>query len=105
VFQLILAESFSKVVLDVHKNLPSTTPIEVELKLSTDYLEIRILEQGKPFYFLAYLMAGIPYAYENNYCGFGDTPIIQNLIDELYYITLPEKGNCLIMRKRLDLLQ
>lgn len=100
-FQWILAESFSEVVRNIHKNLPSTTPIEVELKLFTDYLEIQILEQGKPFYLLAYLMAGLPY--ENDYCA--DICVIPHLIDELRYITLPDKGNCLIMRKRLDLLQ
>ena len=100
-FQVILAESISKVVRDIHKNLPSTTPIEVELKLFTDYLEIRILEQGKPFYLLASLIADLPH--ENDYCG--NIYVIPRLIDELCYITLPDKGNCLIMRKRLDLLQ
>lgn len=46
---LALAEGFSNAVRHAHQELPSETPIEIELAVGDKRLEIRIWDQGKPF--------------------------------------------------------
>ena len=55
---LALAEGFTNAVRHAHVNLPSTTPIEIELwaqkfseenRHGVDSVEIRIFDQGEPF--------------------------------------------------------
>lgn len=46
---LAIAEGFSNAVRHAHQNLPSETPIEIELALQGGQIEIRIWDQGKPF--------------------------------------------------------
>lgn len=94
--QLALIECFIVVVRQAHKNLPSTTPIKLELKLCADYLEIRILERGMPFCLLAHLIGHLAQTE-------GDRSIkyIPLLIDELCSFRLTDEQNCLVMRKRL----
>ncbi len=55
---LALAEGFTNAVRHAHANLPSTTPIEIEIlaqklgaknNCETDSIEIRIFDQGDPF--------------------------------------------------------
>lgn len=90
--QLILADSFTVVVRSACESCLPTTPIEFELKLFTDYLEIRILQQRQRFCSLARLISP------------GEAregPIVPSLIDELCYTCLPNRENCLVMRKRL----
>ena len=94
--QLILAESFTVVVRSACESCLATTPIELELKLFADYLEIRILEQGKRFCSLARLIS-----HEAATEGPRVIRFVPRLIDELCYICLPDRGNCLVMRKRL----
>lgn len=47
--KLALVEGFTNAVRHAHKNLPSETPIELEVKVFNERLEIRILDYGKPF--------------------------------------------------------
>ncbi|MEM8503288.1 MAG: anti-sigma regulatory factor [Cyanobacteria bacterium P01_D01_bin.1] len=46
---LALAEGFTNAVRHAHADLPGTTPIEIELVLQTDRVEIFIYDQGQPF--------------------------------------------------------
>jgi len=46
---LALAEGFSNAVRHAHQELPSETPIEIELALRDERIEIRIWDQGQPF--------------------------------------------------------
>jgi serine/threonine-protein kinase RsbW len=46
---LALAEGFTNAVRHAHVNLPSSTPIEIELIVSSEQVEIRIFDQGAPF--------------------------------------------------------
>lgn len=46
---LALAEGFTNAVRHAHADLPGTTPIEIELVLQTDRIEIFIFDQGQPF--------------------------------------------------------
>ena len=47
--QLALAESFTNVVRHAHRNLPRTTPIDLEIDLFSRGLEMRIWDCGQPF--------------------------------------------------------
>jgi serine/threonine-protein kinase RsbW len=47
--KLVLAESFTNAVCHAHKDLPCETPIELEVTVFNDSLEMRILDYGQPF--------------------------------------------------------
>lgn len=94
--KLALIECFTVVVRKAHNNLPSKTPIELELKLFADYLEIRILERGMPFCLLAHLIGHLAQTE-----GDKSMKYIPLLIDEICSFRLTNKQNCLVMRKRL----
>ena len=47
--QLVLAEGFTNVVRHAHQGLPSETPIELEVAVFKESLEIRIWDYGQPF--------------------------------------------------------
>ncbi len=55
--QLALVEYLTSVVRHIHQDLPPTTPIEIELKLLADCLEMRVWERGISFSSLADLLA------------------------------------------------
>ena len=46
---LALAEGFTNAVRHAHADLPETTPIDIELSVSSGRLEIRIFDRGQPF--------------------------------------------------------
>ncbi|MEO0769406.1 MAG: anti-sigma regulatory factor [Cyanobacteria bacterium J06649_4] len=46
---LALAEGFTNAVRHAHAHLPGSTPIDIELVLYAQQLEIRIFDQGEPF--------------------------------------------------------
>ncbi len=46
---LVLAEGFSNVVYHAHEHLPEETPIDIELEIFPDRVELRIWDQGEPF--------------------------------------------------------
>ena len=46
---LALAEGFTNAVRHAHANLPGTTPIDIELSLQPEAIEIRIFDRGAPF--------------------------------------------------------
>ena len=46
---LALAEGFTNAVRHAHADLPSTTPITIELVMEADKIEIFIFDQGQPF--------------------------------------------------------
>ncbi|WP_103124279.1 ATP-binding protein [Nostoc cycadae] len=47
--QTLLIEGFANIVEHAHKNLPKETPIEIEVCLSNQQMEIRILSRGEAF--------------------------------------------------------
>src|SRR5919199_2327179 len=55
--QLALVEGFTNAVRHAHRDLPRTTPIELELQLFTQYLEMRVWDKGQPFDWQAKLEA------------------------------------------------
>ena len=52
---LAVSEAFTNAVRYAHKNLPRETPIELEITVFNERLEIKIWDRGKPFDFQAKL--------------------------------------------------
>ena len=100
-----LIEGFTNAVRHAHKHLPQTTPIELELKLYSNYLEIKIWDQGEPFDLLGQLQEILEEIRQNkidliemeNHRGL---LWMDQLMDELAYERLPDQRNCLVMRKQ-----
>ncbi|MEO8894165.1 MAG: ATP-binding protein [Coleofasciculaceae cyanobacterium] len=99
--QLALVEGFTNAVRHAHHHLPPTTPIELELELYPQYLEMRVWDKGKPFDWQAKLKA---------LCSEDVNPLekeggrglmfMNQLTDELSYVRFTDERNCLLMRKR-----
>ena len=58
--KLVVIEGFTNAVRHAHKNLPRSTPIELEITVFNERLEIKIWDAGKPFDFKAKLKEELP---------------------------------------------
>ena len=99
--EVALVEAFTNAVRHAHYDLPENTPIDLEVKLFTNFLEMRIWDRGEPFDLKAKLQANS----DNNTSpldkeGGRGLQFMKRLTDELQYLTLPNHRNCLLMRKR-----
>ena len=99
--EVALVEAFTNAVRHAHYDLPNTTPIDLEVKLFSNFLEMRIWDRGKPFDLKAKLQANL----DNNTSplekeGGRGLQFMKRLTDELQYLTLPNRRNCLLMRKK-----
>lgn len=98
--EVALVEAFTNAVRHAHQNLPKNTPIELEVKLFPSFLEMRIWDQGQPFDLKAKLQKGEKEAGSLEKEGGRGLQFIKKLTDELQYLNLPNRRNCLVMRKR-----
>lgn len=100
--EVALVEAFTNAVRHAHQNLPENTPIDLEVELLPNFLEMRIWDKGKSFDLEAKLRkseleANTPESMEKE--GGRGLQFINKLTDELQYLNLPNRCNCLIMRK------
>ena len=58
--KLAVVEGFTNAVRHAHKNLPRETPIDLEITVFNERLEIKIWDRGKPFDFKAKLKEELP---------------------------------------------
>lgn len=99
--EVALTEGFTNVVRHAHQHLPQTTPIEIELKVFVQYLEMRIWDRGKPFDLQAKLQSLCQEksdALERE--GGRGLIFMHELMDELDYLRGSDGRNCLLLRKR-----
>lgn len=98
--KVALAEGFTNTVIYAHKDLPPTTPINLELTIFPDYLEMKIWDQGQGFD-LQKKLAEIKQSDANPLDKESDRGLLfmSGFTDELEYIHLAQQNNCLIMRK------
>ncbi len=99
--EVALVEGFTNAVRHAHYDLPTTTPIDLEVKLFNNFLEMRIWDRGKPFDLKAKLKASpdlssSPLEKE----GGRGLQFMKRLTDEMQYLNLPNRRNCLLMRKK-----
>ena len=102
--KIALTEGFTNVVRHAHRTLSPTTPIDLEVTIFSDCLEMRIWDLGQPFdlehtlQFVHHLHSD-PLAHE----GSRGLLFMQKLTDELSYIRTDDERNCLLMRKRISI--
>lgn len=101
-YRLILDEGFINVVTHAHKDLPPTTPVDLEAKVFANYIDIRIWDLGQPFN-LDETLQTLLKQHSNPLEKSGGRGLIfmYKLTDELRYSRTPDNRNCLFMRKNL----
>jgi cellulose synthase (UDP-forming) len=99
--KLALAESFDNVIDHAHKDLPSDTPIEIEVIIASKFLTIKTWDCGPGFNLELSLQQSTK---EINDCaerGRG-IEILKQIADRLDYTITEERGNCLLIVKYYD---
>jgi len=102
--EVALVEAFTNAVRHAHQDLPKATPIDLEVKLLPNVLEMRIWDHGQSFDLQAKLRKGEKEAGLMDREGGRGLQFIKKLTDELQYLNLPNERNCLVMRKKLCLM-
>ncbi|MCC0176089.1 ATP-binding protein [Waterburya agarophytonicola K14] len=98
--EVALVEAFTNAVRHAHCNLPQSTPIDLEVELLPNFLEMRIWDRGRSFDLDAKLLKGEQEAGSMDKEGGRGLQFIKKLTDELQYLNLPNHRNCLVMRKK-----
>ena len=96
--QLALAEGFTNAVRHAHKQFSSKVPIEIELSLSRQSLEIRIWDYGPPFDMETFV--NTVYSRNSRVEGGRGLEILQKIADRLSYDRTDENRNCLVIVKQ-----
>lgn len=97
--QLALAEAFTNAVRHAHKNKPSETPIDIEIKVTEEEINIKMWDYGQPFELTSVLK---PTSSRRNLASGGrGIEILLKIADELKYNRLPDNRNCLLIKKNL----
>ncbi|MGF1479428.1 MAG: ATP-binding protein [Cyanophyceae cyanobacterium] len=96
--QVALTEGFTNTVRHAHRGLPTTTKIDLEISIFTNCLEMRIWNWGQPFN----LNSALKYSHEQHLFDENGRGLffMQKLTDEIEYIRVAKRRNCLIMRKK-----
>lgn len=96
--QLALAEGFTNAVRHAHHNQPIDTPIEIEVTLLHQAIEIQIWDQG-PEFDLKQCLSSMPNQVDRNAEGGRGLKLMDQVADELSYSRLPDQRNCLLIVK------
>lgn len=111
--QLALAESFTNVVRHAHRDLPPSTPIDLEIALFPRGLEMRIWDCGQPFDWEGRLKDILQHDDDPWAIGGRGLCLIHKVMDDCQYIPAGESlisqsqisywcdRNCLILCKQL----
>ncbi|MEE3716991.1 ATP-binding protein [Tumidithrix elongata RA019] len=101
---LVLVEAFTNVVCHAHEKLPEDTPIDIEVTMFPEAMEIRIWDFGKPFDMQQEIERLT--AEQRTSSEIADLPtggrgllISQKIADEIRYDRLLDQRNCFMMRK------
>ncbi|MDJ0532311.1 MAG: ATP-binding protein [Xenococcaceae cyanobacterium MO_207.B15] len=98
--EVALVEAFTNAVRHAHQDLPSNTPIDLEVELYPNCLEMRVWDQGKPFDLQAQLQANQDNVTSLDKEGGRGLQFIKKLTDDLQYLSNLDYRNCLIIKKR-----
>jgi serine/threonine-protein kinase RsbW len=95
--KLALTEGFTNAVRHAHKNKSPDVPIDIEIALLPEQIEIRIWDQGDPFDLGKWLQNPPPldlYA-----LGGRGIKLMQDTTDQISYARTPDNRNCLLLIK------
>ncbi len=95
--ELALAEGFTNATRHAHKYLPRETPIDIEVTMYTDYLEIRIWDYGQPFELTEWLkVQPDPDMFAPGGRGI---KLMYAIADDISYTRTSDNRNCLLITK------
>lgn len=97
--QLALVEGVTNAIRHAHRGLPPETPVEVEVTLESDSINIRIWDCGPGFNLIDALKHKIATTNHDSAGGRG-LRIIDQVADRVSYEALPDQRNCLHIYKR-----
>lgn len=92
---LALAEGFSNAVRHAHQDLPPATPIDIDVSLWDDRMEIRIWDWGKPFNPDVVEEPSPGTLQEGGYGWF----LLRRLANKVVYERYQDRRNCLLIVK------
>lgn len=102
--QLALAEGFTNAVRHAHKDLPRQSPIDIEVTLFPQSLELRIWDQGPPFD-LEQRLRNQEQKVDKDKGGGRGIAILQKIADKLSYTRTDDNRNCLLIVKSYERLE
>jgi len=97
--KLALAEGFTNAVRHAHRGLLPDTPIEIQLNILSDCLEIRIWDRGSSFNLEAMIRC-LPNEVDREAGGGRGLKLMQKMADGLSYTRTADQRNCLLFVKR-----
>lgn len=100
--QLALAEGFTNAVRHAHRGLPPEIPIEIEIRLYPEMMEIRIWDRGEPFDLDGFLEKLSQKEQKLAVHGQG-LPILRKIASRLSYWRSEDGRNCLLIVKKFML--
>jgi serine/threonine-protein kinase RsbW len=101
--RLALAEGFTNAVRHAHKNIPKEIPIEIEILLRQNSLEIRIWDYGSAFDLRSFITETAQRYHSWLASGRG-IPLLNKIADRLDYQRTETQKNCLLIIKEFKCL-
>lgn len=99
--RLALAEGFTNAVRHAHKNIPKEIPIEIEVLLKRNSMEIRIWDYGSAFNLKGFITETS--RRHNGWLTSGrGIPLLNKIADRLDYQRTQQQKNCLIIVKKFS---
>ncbi|TVU54846.1 MAG: ATP-binding protein [Arthrospira sp. PLM2.Bin9] len=98
--KIAITEGFTNVVRHAHHGLSKATPIDIQVDILSNYIEIKLWDVGQPFDFhkKLHLILNEKIAPLEKEQGRG-LILMSKLTDELTYCRLENHRNCLTMRR------
>lgn len=96
--QLALAEGFTNAVRHAHKDLSPNVPIDIEVTLSANCLELRVWDRG-PSFDLEQRLQNVDQTVDVTAGGGRGIAILQKIADKLSYTRTDDNRNCLLIMK------
>lgn len=97
--QLALVEGFTNAVRHAHRQSPPETPIDIEVTLFIDWLEISIWDSG-PGFDISNWLKRMPQVADKNSEGGRGVRLIAKIADQMHYTPEADGRNRLYMCKR-----
>jgi serine/threonine-protein kinase RsbW len=96
--QTLLAEGFTNAVRHAHQSKEIDRPIDIELQLMNQQIEIRIWDYGEPFDLLQKVKS-LPEKVDTDSTGGRGLKLLEQIADGFSYIRTDQR-NCLVMTKQ-----